>query len=109
MNVNNPPLFSGLVAIGMNLLMAGAAQGREVGRIAKESSMPSGFVMNVLARLCPATFAHRMKRKVGIAALAVFCVFALSFCRQSPQPCSVLQWLAPTRPLSVLTQGSPSN
>ena len=91
--INNPAQSSGLLAVGVNPIVAFATESREVFVSAEPLSRASSFVVYVLALFIFATLTLWVEGKIRLLCLAILTVFTLAFGGCIPQPSSALEAL----------------
>jgi len=89
--IDNPSGFSGFFAVGVDRVMAWAAQRGKKSVVAKVATASSCFVMDVLAFGFLATLANRMEGKVGVADFVILVVLVLALGGCIPQPSAALE------------------
>ena len=90
--INNPTKAAGLFAIGMNPVVALAAQGGEMVIAAQPLTASTRLVMDVVALFVFATLTAWVKGKIRLLCLAILLVFTLALGGCIPQPSAALEW-----------------
>jgi hypothetical protein len=90
--INNPALFAGFFAVGMDFVMARAAERGKQAILAKVATIAPRFVMDVLAFGFLATLANRVEGQIRILDLCILLVFTLALGGCIPQPSAAFQW-----------------
>jgi len=85
-------MLAGFFAIGMNLVMARAAERGKKTVLAKVATIAPRFVMDVLAFGFLTTLANRVEGQIRILDLCILLVFTLALGGCIPQPSAAFQW-----------------
>ena len=91
--INNPTKAAGFFAIGMNPVMALAAQSGEMVIAAQPRTHSPSLVVDVLAFGLLAPLANWMESQVGLLNLCILLVFTLALGGCIPQPSAALEAL----------------
>jgi hypothetical protein len=90
--INDPAKAASFFAVGMNPVMAFAAEGGKVFVATEPLSRATSLVMNILAVFIFATLTLWVEGKIRLLCLAILAVFTLALGGCMPQPSAAFQW-----------------